>query len=88
MVKSKKGHNLVNNSRNSLKSKSDHLNIDPKPYAKYENPSYSRSQVIMLTRFLWPSRKRRITLPYKGRPKKNTFSLIFCTDAIYKISSS
>ena len=23
----------------------------------------------MLTRFLWPSQKRGITLPYKGRPK-------------------
>ena len=43
MVKSKKGHNLVNISRNSLKSWSGHLNIDPKPYAKYENPSSSGS---------------------------------------------
>ena len=48
MVKLKKGHNLVNISRNSLKS---HLNIDPKPYAKYQNPSSSGSQDIMLTRF-------------------------------------
>ena len=70
MVKSKKGHNLVNISRNSLKSLSDHINIDPKPYAKYENHSSSGSQVIVLTRFLWQSRKRGITLPYKGRPKK------------------
>ena len=89
MVKSKKGHNLVNISRNSLKSKSGHLNIDPKPYAKYKNPSCSSSRVIVLTMFLWPSQKRGITLPYKGRPnKKSKFSLIFCTDAIYKISSS
>ena len=52
MVKSKKGHNLVNISRNSFKSFSGHPNIDPKPYAKYENPSSSASQVIVLTRFL------------------------------------
>ena len=52
MVKSKKGHNLVNISRNLLKSKIGHLNIDPKPYAKYENPSSSGSHVIVLTRFL------------------------------------
>ena len=51
MVKSKKGHNLVNISRNLLKSKSGHLNIDPKPYAKYQNPSSSGSQDIVLTRF-------------------------------------
>ena len=35
MVESKKGHNLVNFSRNSLKSYSGHLNIHFKPYAKY-----------------------------------------------------
>ena len=51
MVKSKKGHNLVNISRNSLKSLSGHLNIDPKPYAKYQNPSSSGSQDIVLTGF-------------------------------------
>ena len=51
MVKSKKGHNLVNISLNSLKSLSGHLNIDSKPYAKYQNPSSSGSQDIMLTRF-------------------------------------
>ena len=50
MVKSKKGHSLVNISRNSLKSKIGHLNIDPKPYAKYENPSSRGSQVIVLTK--------------------------------------
>ena len=37
---------------------------------------------IVLTRFLWQSRKRGITLPYKVRPKKkNMCSLIFCTGA-------
>ena len=45
------------------------------------------SQVIVLTTFFWPSRKRGITLPYKGRPKK-IHVRFFCTDAIYKISSS
>ena len=70
MVKSKKGHNLVNISRNLLKSLSGHPNIDPKPYAKYENPSSSGYQVIVLTMFLWPSGKRGKTLPYKGLPKK------------------
>ena len=81
MVESKRGHNLVNISQNSLKNSSGHLNIDRKPYAKYENLSLSGSQDIVLTRFLWPSRKRGITLPYKVRPKKN------CTDPTYKISN-
>ena len=48
MVESKKRHNLVNILRNSLKSLSGHLNIDTKPYVKYENPS-SISQDIVLT---------------------------------------
>ena len=65
-----KGHNLVITSQNSLKSKSGHLNIDPNLFVKYHNPSSRGSLDIMLTRFLWPSRKRGITLPYKGRPKK------------------
>ena len=52
MVKSKKGHHLVNISRNSLKSYSGHLNIDLKQYDKYENSSLSGSQDIMLTRVL------------------------------------
>ena len=58
MVKSKKGHNLVNISRNALKSYSGHLNIDPKLYAKYENPSSCGSQVILLTRFYGRVEKR------------------------------
>ena len=53
MVESKKGYNLVNISRNSLKRLSGHLNIDRKPYAKYKNPSSSGSKVIVLTMFLW-----------------------------------
>ena len=51
LVESKKGHNLVNISRNLLKSKSGHLNLDPKRYAKYQNPSLRGSQDIVLTRF-------------------------------------
>ena len=52
MVESKKGHNLVNISRNSLKSLSGHLSIDRKPYAKYKNPSLSGFKVIVLITFL------------------------------------
>ena len=48
-----KGDNLVNTSQNSLKSKSDHLNIDPNLYVKYQNPSSRGSQDIVLTRFLY-----------------------------------
>ena len=51
MVELKKGHNLVNISLNSFKSKSDRLNVDPNPCVKYQNPSSSGSQDIVLTRF-------------------------------------
>ena len=51
MVESKKGLNLINISWNSLKSLSGHLNIDPKSYVKYQNPSSSGSQDIMLKGF-------------------------------------
>ena len=51
MAESKKRHKLVNISQNSLKSYSSHLNIDPKPCAKYKNPSLSGSQDIVLTSF-------------------------------------
>ena len=51
MVESKKGHNLISFSWNSFKSYSGHLNIDPKSYAKYQNPSSSGSQDIMLKGF-------------------------------------
>ena len=53
MVESKKGHNLVNISRNLLKSLSGHPNIDSKPNAKYQNPSSGGSQDILLTRFFY-----------------------------------
>ena len=39
--------------QNSLRSQSGQLNIDPKQYAKYQNPSLSSSQDIMLTRFFY-----------------------------------
>ena len=53
MAESKKEHNPVNISRKSLKNSSGLLNIDPKPYAKYRNPSSSGSQDIVLTRFFY-----------------------------------
>ena len=54
MVESKKRHNLVNISRNSLKSLSGHLSIDRKPYAKYENPCSSGSCLgLGLSWFNW-----------------------------------
>ena len=37
-------HNSINVSPNSLKTFPDHLNIDPKLYAKYQNPSSGGSQ--------------------------------------------
>ena len=47
------GHNLVNISQNSLKRESGHLNI--KPCAKYQNPSSSHSQdVVVVLLFLHP----------------------------------
>ena len=52
-AKSKKGHNSINVLQNSLKSKSGHLNNNPKLYAKYQKPSLSSSQDILLTRFFY-----------------------------------
>ena len=48
MVDLKKEHNLVNISRNSLKSLSGHLNIVSNLYAKYQNTSLSGSLDIVL----------------------------------------
>ena len=56
MIELKKGYKSVNISRNSLKIYLGHPNIDPKSYAKYskyQNPSSSGSQDIMLTRFFY-----------------------------------
>ena len=39
-----------------------HINIDSKPYAKYQNPSLSGSQDIVLTRFSIVIMARAITL--------------------------
>ena len=44
-------HNLVNISWNSFKNYPGHLNINPKQYAKYRNPSSSCSPDSILTRF-------------------------------------
>ena len=51
MAESKKGHNSVNISRNSLKGLLGHLNINSNLYAKYQNTSSSGSQDIVLTSF-------------------------------------
>ena len=51
MEESKKEHKSVNISWNSFKCKSGHLNIDPNQYAKYQNPSLSGSQDIILQGF-------------------------------------
>ena len=50
-AKSKKVHNSINVLENSLESQSGHLNNDPKLYAKYQKPSSSSSQDILVTRF-------------------------------------
>ena len=77
MVKSKKGHNLVNILRNSLKSESSHFNIDPKPYAKYKNPSSSSSQVIVLTTFFMAESKKGHNFAIQGPTKKIRVRLFF-----------
>ena len=51
MAESKKGHNLVNILRNSVKRLSGHLNSDPNLYVKHKYPSSSGSQDIVLIRF-------------------------------------
>ena len=52
VVRDRKG-NAANGLRNSVVSYSDHLNIDPNLYAKYENPSSSGFEDIVLTRFFY-----------------------------------
>ena len=91
MVKLKKGHNLVNISRNLLKSKAGLLNIDPKPYVKYENPSSSGSEAIVLTRFLWPSRKKGYNFAIRDPTEKKMCVLLFFVLMLYikcQVSSS
>ena len=51
MTESEKGHNSVNILWNTIKSYSVHLNFNPNLNAKYQNPSSSGSQDIVLTRF-------------------------------------
>ena len=52
----------MNFSWNMLRSQSGHINIDPTPYAKYQNISSSGSQDIVLTRFSIVIMARAITL--------------------------
>ena len=54
----KKEHDSVNISWPSLKSQSGHLNLGPNLYAKYQNPSSSGSQDIVLTRFFYSHNAR------------------------------
>ena len=65
MEESKKGHNLVDISLNSLKSKSSRLNIDPNPYEKISESylkRFSRYHVDKISLLLQlQSRKRGIT---------------------------
>ena len=49
-VRTGKRHNSVNVLRNSVKS---HLNMDPKQYSEFQNPSSSNSLHIVLTRFFY-----------------------------------
>ena len=77
MVESKKGHNLVNISRNSLKSLSGHFNIDHKPYAKYENLSsrgFSRYHVDKVCMAEW---KKGHNFSIQGPTEKKIFFRLF-----------
>ena len=74
-----KGHNLVNTSQNSLESKSDHLNIDPDLYVKYQNPSSRGSQDIVVTIFLYC---------YNGRVEKGAQSSQYFTGLAPKLIRS
>ena len=71
MVESKKGHNVDNISRSSLKSESGRLNINPNPYVKYQNPGSSGSQDIVLTRF---------SHCYNGKVEKGANCSQYCTE--------
>ena len=74
-----KGNNLVNNSQNSLKSKSGHLTIDLNLFVKYQNPGLRGTQDIMLTRFLYC---------YNGRVEKGAQSSQYFTELAAKLISS
>ena len=74
-----KGHNLVNTSQNSLKSKSGHLSIDSNLYVKYHNPSSRGSQNIVLTRF--PN-------CYNGRVEKGAQSSQYFTELAARLIKS
>ena len=75
MVESIKGHNLDKISRNSLKDYSSHRIIDPKSNAKYQNPSLSGSQDIVLTNFFllpyWQSNRGHYLVNISRNALKN-----------------
>ena len=64
MVKSKKGHNLINISRSSK------VTQVTKPYAKYENPSSSGSYDIVLTRVFMTESIKGHNFAIQGPTKK------------------
>ena len=81
MAKTKKVHNsqyFVKFAQNIMRS---FKNIDPKPYAKYQDRSSSGSQDIELTRFFYCYNGRiekwDINLPYSVRPIKKSVRLLF-----------
>ena len=74
-----KGHNLVNTSQNSLKSKSGNLNIDSNLFVKYQSPSSRGSHDIVLTRFLYC---------YNGRVEKGAQSNQYFTELAPKLIRS
>ena len=82
-------HNLVNISWNLFENYSGRFNINPKPYAKYQNSSSSGSPDIVFTRFFdchnRPKSKKGYNFAKLGPNERNMYSLKFCTDASYKI---
>ena len=79
MVEAKMGHNLVNISLILLKSESRRLNSDPNPSVKYQNPSLSGSQDIVLTRF---------SLCYNGKVEKGARLNQYFTEFAQKLIRS
>ena len=78
MEESKKGHNLVDISLNSLKSKSSRLNIDPDPYEKYQNPTSSGYHVDKIS----------LLLQLQSRNRGITQSLFLMAFSVFQMSES
>ena len=53
MAELKRERSSVNISRNSFKSYTGHLKINPKSCVKYQNPSSTGSRDIMLAKFFY-----------------------------------